>query len=165
MKSSYRGAGILFSCHHGADVEILLGRRRHGPGRGTYSIPFGALNGGESYLDCAWREASEETAAGRHTCQDLIRPYVTKGCDPTNPAAMRLDLPRLHIRVFWVPLREKPPDWPRPNDEWSPASLGWYRLHGVTPQLPPGSRLFPFLVRAELVWLRLMGRYSYGPVT
>jgi 8-oxo-dGTP diphosphatase len=42
------------------DGKILIGRRLDGHGSGTYMIPGGHLEFGESFEECAMREATEE---------------------------------------------------------------------------------------------------------
>lgn len=47
-----------------SDGEVLLMRRAQPHGRGTWSTPGGYLEPGETFEDCARREAREETGLG-----------------------------------------------------------------------------------------------------
>lgn len=57
LRFPYRGAGIglIF------DDCILMGKRAQGLFLGTWAVPGGGKEKGESYLDCAKREFFEET--------------------------------------------------------------------------------------------------------
>ena len=43
------------------DGEVLIGQRRAGNGPGTWSVPGGLIDFGESFEECAAREVREET--------------------------------------------------------------------------------------------------------
>ena len=70
--------------------EIVLVRQyKHGVGRVVLELPAGAIDPGESAVDCAVRELAEETGyAG-----DPPRLLRTLYADPTNSTATFLDLP------------------------------------------------------------------------
>lgn len=51
------GVGVLVM----RDAKILLGKRKNAHGAGTWALPGGHLEFGESFEDCAQRELLEET--------------------------------------------------------------------------------------------------------
>lgn len=51
------GVGVIII----RDSKVLLGKRKHAHGEGTWSFAGGHLEFGESILECAQREALEET--------------------------------------------------------------------------------------------------------
>jgi 8-oxo-dGTP diphosphatase len=57
MKKPLVGIGVII-IHNG---KILLGKRKNSHGKGTWSICGGHLEFGESFEECARREALEET--------------------------------------------------------------------------------------------------------
>lgn len=57
MRFPYRGAGAVIVCNG----KVLLGRRSNRPFKGTWCIPGGGLEKGESALETAIRETREET--------------------------------------------------------------------------------------------------------
>ncbi len=57
LRFPYRGAGIGLIYDDG----ILMGKREQGLFRGSWAVPGGGKDKGESYLDCAKREFFEET--------------------------------------------------------------------------------------------------------
>lgn len=94
---NYKGAGVAVFCSDSNGVEhILLGKRLHSPGRGTWSFPGGQADDDssravvigpvkwrhytESYFDCAFRELFEEVVfwgdiAKRYTRKEIGHPF------------------------------------------------------------------------------------------
>lgn len=62
------GVAVILRRHDGA---ILMGLRKGSHGAGTWSLPGGHLEMGESVAECAWREVREET--GLHILQSTVR--------------------------------------------------------------------------------------------
>lgn len=54
-------AMIVFGLDHKGQKNILLGRRKGGRGNGTWALPGGKLDFGETVRHCAIRELKEET--------------------------------------------------------------------------------------------------------
>lgn len=65
------------------DGRILLGKRKNAFGEGTYSMPAGHIEEGESVIECARRELLEETGIGANdfefNCVRLLKPYEING--------------------------------------------------------------------------------------
>ncbi|MFK8083519.1 MAG: NUDIX hydrolase [Granulosicoccus sp.] len=57
------GIGVIL-CRHN---KVLLGKRRGAHGAGTWALPGGHLDPGESIAECAIREVMEETALELHS--------------------------------------------------------------------------------------------------
>ena len=70
------GVGVLVV----RDGRVLLGERRGSHGAGTWALPGGHLEYGESAESCAHRELSEET--GRVACRMIAGPYMTDMIEP-----------------------------------------------------------------------------------
>lgn len=60
------GVGVLVAQHH----HILLGERTHSHGSGTWCIPGGHLEFGETPEECAVRELKEETGLSALSTQE-----------------------------------------------------------------------------------------------
>lgn len=75
------------------DGSVLIGKRKGSIGSGTYALPGGHLEFGESFEDCAAREAKEET--------DLdIDPAKVKFLTATNGLALAEKEGKHYITVF-----------------------------------------------------------------
>lgn len=75
------------------DGTVLIGKRKGSIGSGTYALPGGHLEFGESFEDCAAREAKEET--------DLdVDPSKVKFLTATNGIAMAHKEGKHYITVF-----------------------------------------------------------------
>jgi len=78
-----RGFAVIFA--RTADGRVLLVRQyKHGIGRAVLELPAGAIDPGESALDCATRELAEETGYRSPAPLQHVATYVT---DPTNSDA------------------------------------------------------------------------------
>jgi 8-oxo-dGTP diphosphatase len=64
------GVGVLLM----KDNCLLLGKRKNAHGAGTWSLPGGHLEYGESFAACASREVYEETGL---ICEDVILHAIT----------------------------------------------------------------------------------------
>ncbi|KAL8218589.1 hypothetical protein R6Q57_021962 [Mikania cordata] len=73
---------------------VLLGRRRSSVGHGTYALPGGHLEFGETFEECAAREVKEET--GLHI-KDIQ--FVTVTNDVFTEAAKQLHLVAVYMRA------------------------------------------------------------------
>ena len=69
-----------------ADGELLMVRRGHGPGAGTWSVPGGHVELGETLAEAVVRELAEETGL-----DGLCGPFV---------AGMPSDLPNLDLIIL-----------------------------------------------------------------
>lgn len=69
-----QGASLLI-CFPDKVGKVLLIQRNIAPLYGQWSIPGGARNIGESFKECALREASEELCGGKSIIT-LLRPYI-----------------------------------------------------------------------------------------
>mmetsp|Transcript_30608 Transcript_30608/g.78121 ORF Transcript_30608/g.78121 Transcript_30608/m.78121 type:complete len:145 (-) Transcript_30608:172-606(-) len=56
------GVGVLLVKHTSDGPTVLVGRRQGSHGAGTWAVPGGHLELGESFEQCAVREIDEETA-------------------------------------------------------------------------------------------------------
>ncbi|KAF2773282.1 nudix hydrolase 1 [Teratosphaeria nubilosa] len=64
------GVGVFVFRSHD-DNHFVIGRRKGSTGAGTYALPGGHLEHGESFEDCAIREVMEETGIGVDDVQFL----------------------------------------------------------------------------------------------
>ena len=101
------------------DGRILVGKRRSGKGPGTWSVPGGHLEYGETFEQCARREAREEigveleAVSYLHTTNDLMPQFdehsVTIWMVATAISGEITNAsPREHERWEWHPLSEVP---------------------------------------------------------
>ena len=78
-----RGFAVIFA--QTPDDRVLLVRQyKHGIGRAVLELPAGAIDPGETPLDCATRELAEETGYRSPAQLEAVATYVT---DPTNSDA------------------------------------------------------------------------------
>jgi ADP-ribose pyrophosphatase len=78
-----RGFAVIFA--QTPDDRVLLVRQyKHGIGRAVLELPAGAIDPGETPLDCATRELAEETGYRSPAQFEAVATYVT---DPTNSDA------------------------------------------------------------------------------
>lgn len=143
LKKAYKGAGALFvHAPSDGDIELLLGQRRYRPHAGYYSIPGGGLSRRDEgdLFRCAVRETSEEFCHD----EDLFRLL-----GPSGPKTRKEEMKVVRIRLPWfqwetwvIPIATKPPRefWPRPNSEFVPGTVDWYRRDDLPSPLHPGLR-------------------------
>ena len=81
--------------------EILLIKRAHPPGRGTWALPGGFKHGNETFVQCALRELYEET--GIEIDPDSVG--ISKLYDSPSRSC---GIPRI-TKVVWISMIEKPP--------------------------------------------------------
>lgn len=89
------GAGLwfLYADPDGAGHEILLFRRRYRPHAGQWSYPGGYKEPGESFRNCALREASKEVA-GYVPILEFLQGYL--------PTHFHIDSAPEHSVFWWL---------------------------------------------------------------
>jgi len=115
-----RGAGIAYT----DGKNILLLRRAGGDNQGTWGLPGGMVDEGETDLDAAIREAKEEcgyhegTKFDRVQFRDGAHIWTTFFYKIKNPFPCRLS--HEHSEYQWVPITEKLnlPLHPQLKKEW-----------------------------------------------
>lgn len=85
-----KGAGILLYRQRDGLMEVLLGRRRYSPDKGSWSIPGGRMEDCDrgDFMDCAIRE----------TCEEFF------GSSPQAEALLRESINTLESTTFHIPL-------------------------------------------------------------
>lgn len=123
LTKGYAGAGILYY-HKTADgrTELLLGKRNIKPDLGKWSIPGGKRHEGETPLQNAIREATEEGFA----------PPIAIAPD-TTPV---FRIPLLHFfdwSTFLVRLEQKPDlsKWPMQKFRQEFSEVGWFDVKAL----------------------------------
>ena len=126
--SIYKGAGILFyTAKQGKIQEILLAKRAISPDKGKWSIPGGAMDDRDktdkrdkqSFLHCAIRETNEEFTQNA-PFQEVISEYLEKDIPAEKYKHCTIYIPFIfHWKTFFVPLKDKPQNWPVLNSEFS----------------------------------------------
>lgn len=152
MPKRYRGAGVLF--YHVAEngqPYVFLGKRAIEPLAGCWSIVDGRAEEGETYEQCAAREAKEETGASA-TVLGLDRGWMDVVKSSHSSDCM---LPPYYCwRTFMVRLPAMPASerWPKPQPghAFEFAELSWHPLSHLPSPLSLPARL-------ELMWLRIQG--------
>ena len=93
---------LLYSHDSAGRLEVLLGRRACNPGIGIWSIPGGALDGGETFWQAARREVEEE----------LGIPQACFGSGrETDLPSVRIVIPLLfYWRTFLAPMPRSAPE-------------------------------------------------------
>ena len=87
---------LLYSDASDGELQVLLGKRAHNPGRGTWSIPGGGVKHAESFRQAACREVSEEIG---------IPVNRFDGSGGEKPTSVRILIPPVfHWRTFLVPM-------------------------------------------------------------
>jgi 8-oxo-dGTP diphosphatase len=123
------GAFILASSHESADnPRFLMGKRKNAHGAGTYALPGGHLEFGETPEECAARESMEETGLKVSHVRFLT---ATNDYMPAEN--------KHYITLFMVCVRDSDSDEPQvlePDkcEGWEWASwkqlMDWVRLEG-----------------------------------
>ena len=124
MRIPYRGAGALLVCND----KLLIGKRDDTPFRGTWCMPGGGRDKGETEMQAALRELYEE-AGVRFTTAEDAKPY----------GSWTLKFPLFSWTCFFFRV---PVEYPVRKHEF--AELGWYDV-----SILKGKKLRPFL-RSEL---------------
>jgi 8-oxo-dGTP pyrophosphatase MutT (NUDIX family) len=126
----YRGGGVLYWTRNAdGKKEILLGLRKYGFDRNTWSIPGGGLQPQDAgdLVRCAVREAQEEGFAGHPIVEAALRAAQSRELMAPGSGSVRIRLPFFDWRTLLVELPEKPDKWPRRIREFREAK--WFRVN------------------------------------
>ncbi len=116
MIRKYEGAGILLFRKNENNVEVFLGKRRHRPDRGKWSIPGGGKEPyDKDFRVSAERELWEETG------------FRLDEIDHEDCCELSFDIPFYHWRTFIVMAKGPTPE-PRPREF---SELRWIPLEDL----------------------------------
>jgi 8-oxo-dGTP pyrophosphatase MutT (NUDIX family) len=137
----YDGAGVLFHIANGnGQKEVLLGLRKYGFDKNTWSIPGGGLEreDGGDLIRCALREAREEGFGGHTNVERALTAAHTRELKQPGSSSVRIRLPFFNWRTLLVELPEKPKGWPKNIREFHEAR--WFALRKLPPRTHWGAR-------------------------
>ena len=147
----YRGAGILFWRRtENGSLEVLLGLRStsmpHAPG--VWSLFGGGMKSGETFLECAEREAHEETVSDGRIDMFKAAPFSLE----ERPVCVRR-IPFFYTYAYFLcKVQGTPAKWPRsPHAHDEHEAIQWFSVSSLPGVLHPETRRIILRLRKSIL--------------